>query len=109
MAPSSGYEAAGGLAWNDHMATTWQANLPPVRVTAQLKRKSVGCCFGIGFWTMGEENHKRIRRSFFSRPSEIVCLKIMRVVHSGDPQRIPAAPDFCRFVQEDRKPVPLEV
>lgn len=33
----------------------------------------------------------------------------MRVVHSGDPQRIPAAPDFRRFVQENRKPVPLEV
>ena len=33
----------------------------------------------------------------------------MRVVHSGDPQRIPAAPDFRRFVQEDRKPITLEV
>jgi len=33
----------------------------------------------------------------------------MRVVHSGDPQRIAAAPDFRRFVQEDRKVVPLEV
>ena len=33
----------------------------------------------------------------------------MRVVHSRDPQGITAAPDFRRFVQEDRKPIPLEV
>ena len=33
----------------------------------------------------------------------------MRVVHSGDPQRIPAAPDFRHFVEEDRKPITLEV
>ena len=33
----------------------------------------------------------------------------MRVVHSSDPQGIPATPDFRRFVQENRKPVPLEV
>jgi len=33
----------------------------------------------------------------------------MRVVHSSDPQRIPSAPDFSRFVQEDWEPVPLEV
>jgi hypothetical protein len=33
----------------------------------------------------------------------------MRVVHSGDPQRIPAAPDFHGFVQKDRESIPLEV
>ncbi len=33
----------------------------------------------------------------------------MRVIHSGDPYRVSAAPDFCRFVQEDREPIPLEV
>ena len=33
----------------------------------------------------------------------------MRVVHSSDPQGISAAPDFRRFIQEDREPVPLEV
>ena len=33
----------------------------------------------------------------------------MRVINSGDPQRIPAAPDFRHFVEEDRKPITLEV
>ena len=33
----------------------------------------------------------------------------MRVINSGDPQRIPAAPDFRHFVEEDRESVPLEV
>ena len=33
----------------------------------------------------------------------------MRVVHSGDPQGIPAAPDFHGFVQKDRESIPLEV
>lgn len=109
MPPSPRNEAAGSLARNDYMSPTGQANLTPMRVPAQLQRKTVGCGFGIGFWTVREENHKRILRSFFSRPGEIVCLKIMRVVHSRDPQGITAAPDFRRFVQENRNPVPLEV
>ena len=91
------------------MATTGQANLTPVRVAAQLQRKTVGSGFGIGLRTVCEENHKRIRRSFFSCPGEIVCLKIMRVVDSGDPYGVTVALDFCRFVQEDREPVSLEV
>ena len=33
----------------------------------------------------------------------------MRVVHSSDPQGITAAPDFRHFVEEDRKPITLEV
>ena len=33
----------------------------------------------------------------------------MRVIDSGYPQRIPAAPDFRHFVQEDLESVPLEV
>ena len=33
----------------------------------------------------------------------------MRVINSGNPQRIPAAPDFRHFVQEDLESVPLEV
>jgi hypothetical protein len=52
MPPSSGDEAAGRLAWNDHMATTGQANLTPVRVPAQLQRKTVGGGLGVGFWTV---------------------------------------------------------
>ncbi len=34
------------------MATTGQANLTPMRVTAQLQCKTVGCGFGIGLGTV---------------------------------------------------------
>ena len=52
MLPSSGDEAAGRLAWNDHMAATRQANLTPVGVTAELECKTVGGCFGVDFRTV---------------------------------------------------------
>ena len=38
-----------------------------------------------------------------------MCLEIMGIIDPGDPQRIRPAPDFCRFIQKDRKTIALEL
>lgn len=58
---------------------------------------------------MRQENNESVLWSPFARPSQIMCLEIMGIIDPGDPQRIRPAPDFCRFIQKDRKTIALEL
>lgn len=50
------------------MLASGQANLPSVRVSAQLQCITQGGCFGIGFGAVRQEDYKCILWSFLTRP-----------------------------------------
>jgi len=90
------------------MASAGQANLPAMRVSAQLQCIAQGGCFGIGFGAVRQEDYKCILRSFLTRSCQIMRLEIVWVVHPGDPQGISATTDFRRFIEKDRESIALE-
>lgn len=70
-------------------------------VTAQHEGIPQSGSLSIGLGTVTQENRKFLRLNRRPRMSQIVGLKVMRIIHPANPETLPSAFDGDGFIQKN--------
>src|ERR1700691_177917 len=87
MSPRASAVSAGQIGFKQDRNPTGQANLPPVRMSAQHEVKPGVGGLPVDFWSVREEDRDTTVWNVCGRLFDVVCAVEMRVVHSSEIDR----------------------